>query len=251
MRDLLNYSSEEDEAGDDHSTPASNGIENQSGKVTHQEFIFGYSSTMTTLRILHPPASQIMEYWTVYKSHVDPVVRLLHKPTAEKLFLQASKDQSSLSKSAEPMVFAVYMAAVTALNEEECESRLGISKQTGLRRYRYATEQALSRAGFLSTHEFIVLQAFTLFLVCVRRHQETKDVWALTGLLLRMAHSMGIHRDGSQFGLTHFDTEMRRRLWWQACTLGKRRFDLLHELRNMCLRFRQNYVPLRIKGRTH
>lgn len=37
-----------------------------------------------------------------------------------------------------------------------------------------------------------------------------------------MAHSMGIHRDGKIFGLNPFDTEMRRRLWWQIRILDAR-----------------------------
>ena len=222
MRDLLDYSSGEDDEAEDHSTPESGGFDApQAGRLTHQEFIFGYSSTMTTLRILHPPATQIMTYWNVYKINVDPIVRLLHKPTAEQLFLQAAKDQSSLSKSSEALVFAVYMAVITSLSSDECQTLLGIDRNTGLKRYRHATEQALSRAGFLATQELIVVQAFTLFLVCVRRQEDTKCVWTLTGLLLRMAHSTGIHRDGVQFGLPTFDVEMRRRLWWQVCTLGQ------------------------------
>ncbi len=61
-----------------------------------------------------------------------------------------------------------------------------------------------------------------LFLVCVRRHDDTRFVWSLTGLALRIAQSLGLHRDGTVFGLSPFDTEMRRRLWWQVCILDTR-----------------------------
>jgi hypothetical protein len=220
MRDLLNYSSSDDEhAGEDHSTPSSRNTDG-GGRLTHQEFIFGYSSTMMTLRILHPPANEILTYWSIYQSNVDPVVRILHKPTTQKLFEQAAMDQLTIPKSSEPLVFAVYLSVITSLGPEECQRILKIERDTGLKRYRYATEQALARAGFLSSQEFVIVQAFTLFLTCIRRLADNKDVWTLTGLLLRMAHSLGIHRDGAQFGLSPFDTEMRRRLWWQVCTLG-------------------------------
>ena len=33
---------------------------------------------------------------------------------------------------------------------------------------------------------------------------------------------MGIYRDGSNLGLTIFDAEMRRRIWWQICILDVR-----------------------------
>jgi hypothetical protein len=41
----------------------------------------------------------------------------------------------------------------------------------------------------------------------------------LTGMNLRLAHRLGIHRDGTHLGLPPFETEMRRRLWWQVFIL--------------------------------
>jgi hypothetical protein len=74
----------------------------------------------------------------------------------------------------------------------------------------------------LNTNEIVTVQALVLFLVCVRRHDDTRFVWSLAGLALRIAQSLGLHRDGSVFGLSPFDTEMRRRLWWQVCILDTR-----------------------------
>ena len=74
----------------------------------------------------------------------------------------------------------------------------------------------------MNTNEIVTVQALVLFLVCVRRHDDTRFVWSLTGLALRIAQSLGLHRDGSVFGLSPFDTEMRRRLWWQVCILDTR-----------------------------
>jgi hypothetical protein len=36
----------------------------------------------------------------------------------------------------------------------------------------------------------------------------------MNGLALRMAHSIGLHRDGSKLGISPFESEVRRRLWW-------------------------------------
>lgn len=36
---------------------------------------------------------------------------------------------------------------------------------------------------------------------------------------MRIAQKMGYHRDGSQLNLTPFETEMRRRIWWQIMML--------------------------------
>lgn len=42
------------------------------------------------------------------------------------------------------------------------------------------------------------------------------------GLAIRIAQALGVHRDGEQFGISPFQTELRRRLWWQICTLDVR-----------------------------
>jgi hypothetical protein len=51
----------------------------------------------------------------------------------------------------------------------------------------------------------------------------------MVGLLVRLAQSVGLHRDGSCFPhLSPFEVEMRRRLWWQICFLDARLGD--HEV---------------------
>lgn len=101
-------------------------------------------------------------------------------------------------------------------------TNLGESADKLLKQFRFALEQALSKAHFLNTSEICVVQAFTLFLTTVRRNDDSRFSWTLTGLVIRLAHGMGLHRDGTQFDLTPFETEMRRRLWWNILKLDLR-----------------------------
>lgn len=102
-------------------------------------------------------------------------------------------------------------------------TNFGLEKSKLITQYRFALEQALAKAEFLLTPELVVLQAFILFLVLVRRHDDTRFSWTLTGLAIRMGQSMGLHRDGTSFpGLTPFEIEMRRRLFWALCILDLR-----------------------------
>ena len=48
----------------------------------------------------------------------------------------------------------------------------------------------------------------------VRSENRGQGVWNFSGLALRIAQSMGMHRDGAKLGLCPFQTESRRRLWW-------------------------------------
>ncbi|RFU29030.1 hypothetical protein B7463_g7326, partial [Scytalidium lignicola] len=70
----------------------------------------------------------------------------------------------------------------------------------------------------------------------VRDIYEPRAVWSLTGVAVRIAQGMGLERDGIYLGLPPFETEMRRRIWWQLkmhdfrtaelCGIGK--FQDLH-----------------------
>ncbi|KAH8596754.1 fungal-specific transcription factor domain-containing protein [Bisporella sp. PMI_857] len=191
----------------------------------HQNFIMGYSSSDVNLHDLHPLPSQIPFYWQTFLENVNPLTKIVHRPTMEKVIKEVQHNLDSLSPSTEALMFAIYFSTITSLNADEVRTNFGVAKDTLIKQYRFGTEQALARAGFLNTNEIVTVQAFVLFLVCVRRHDDTRFVWSLTGLAIRLAQSLGLHRDGSKFGLSPFDTEMRRRLWWNVCILDIRASD--------------------------
>ena len=217
MRDILDAPSSEDEdyPSPDHSTSGAS-------STAHQGFLFGYSSLTTSLRGLHPSPSQIFLLGTIWEENVDPLVRILHRPTAKKIMIAASSSTEHLSKSAEALLFAIYFSAIVTLTPAQCQNLLGEEKDYLVNRYRFAVEQALARAGFLNSSSLMVLQAFVFFLVCVRHQDDTRVVWALSGLATHLAQALGVHRDGSHFGLSPFETEMRRRLWWHISVLDSR-----------------------------
>ena len=217
MRDILDDPTDEE---DDHPSPGSGSV--SSASANGPGFLFNFSSTMHSLRTFHPPIRQIPTYWKIFKESVDPIVRILHRPTTEKVVIEATRNLDHLTKTTESTMFAIYYSVVTALDPDECLNVLGFDKEAGLKKYRFAFEQSLARANFLSTQEIEVLLAMTLYLTCARRSDDTRYVWTLVGLLIRLASALGVHRDGSHFDLLPYETEMRRRLWWQICNLDVR-----------------------------
>ena len=218
MRDILDVPSSEDEdeiSSPDQSIPGGS-------SVSHQGFIFGYSSMMNTLRTLHPSPSQLFGLMLIYEENVDPIVRILHRPTMRSIVMKASSNTDILSKSEEVLLFSIYYGAVCSLTPRQCEKQLGENKEQLSNRFRFAVEQALARANFLNSSSLMVLQAFVLFLICVRSQDDTRLVWSLSGLTTHLAQALGVHRDGSNFGLSPYETEMRRRLWWHICILDTR-----------------------------
>ncbi|KAF2638808.1 hypothetical protein P280DRAFT_470847 [Massarina eburnea CBS 473.64] len=208
---LIEHGSEEDT----HDSPDTS-TSQQSG------FIFGYSSSNVDMLSLHPAVERAREYWSIYKQNVDPLVKVLHIPTFEPVLLDAVQHPESVPKSIEPLMFAIYYGSVTSTMPEDCIAKWGETRDELLNKYRFGLEQALSRANFLYCDEMIILQAFVVFMILLRRNDDARKIWTLTGLAVRIAQTLGIHRDGSHFHLKPFEIEMRRRLWWQVCILDAR-----------------------------
>lgn len=166
LKGILNQSSDEDDA-------PSPGVQTQAHS-SQQGFVFGFSSQSVDLLSLHPPPAQIGSYWETYKDRVDPILKLIHIPTLEPTILSAANHLPNLSKGFECLLFAVYYGATTSLSGRECLLKLGEEKSVLLSRYRFAVEQALARAGFLNTEELVVLQAFVIFLMCLRRNSDVR-----------------------------------------------------------------------------
>ncbi|KAF2211648.1 hypothetical protein CERZMDRAFT_112381 [Cercospora zeae-maydis SCOH1-5] len=219
LKGILNQSSDDDEV---NFTVSPGSSSNQLPPSNSQAFVFGFTSQNIDMLSLHPLPGQIKDYWDIFKDRVDPLCKICHVPTLEGTILSSAAHLSNLSRGFECLLFAIYYGTTTSLVAEDCLTMLGEEKSVLLARYRFALQHALARANFLTTEEIVVLQAFVIFLMCLRRNSDARVIWTLTGLVVRIAQTIGIHRDGSHFGLAPFEIEMRRRLWWQVCILDTR-----------------------------
>jgi len=108
------------------------------------------------------------------------------------------------------------------MSTSEVKQNLAFEKKALSAKYKFGIEQALARASFLESSELIVLQALVIYLGCIWSQDEGRTGCVLTRLAIGIAEWMGLHRDGSNFGLPPFECEMRRRLWWLLCVLDSR-----------------------------
>jgi hypothetical protein len=133
------------------------------------------------------------------------------RPAREK----AITNIESIPRGFEALMFAIYSMAVLSLREDECKETLGETRSILLSRYVAATKSALLRARFMSSTSIVVLQALVFHIFSIRDAYEPRAVWTLTGIANRIAEGMGMHIDGTFLGLSPFETEIRRRIWWQ------------------------------------
>jgi len=215
LGDDLEPSSDEDDDGDEavQATP-----QLRASDPLSLAFLSPGSSSVSLLNC-HPTYETAMKLWRLYVDNVDPVVKAVHVPTMQNILQRAAAQPSRVPKATEALVFSIYHFAVISITDEESIKIFGEARTSLLAKFEAALRQALVNAQWLRSTNLAVVQAFELFLLSVRSTYDPQSFWILTGVAVRMAQRLGLHRDGNELGLKPFDTQMRRRIFWQLLPL--------------------------------
>ena len=225
MRDVLDGSSPESDTEDgEPSNRHDADIASSAVRASRNSFLFDPLTGVPPLHEFFPTPSQLLTVFDVFQENVDPVAKIFHRSTLRSTVLDSLENMAQLHKDKAKIVvlFALFYAAITSVNPHDCERLFGEQQKSLLRKYRFAMEQALAKVRFLDTQNLDLLAAMVLFLLCVRRHDTSRYVSSVLGVVLQNARAMGLHRDGTNFGLSPYETEMRRRIWWHICVLDLR-----------------------------
>ncbi|KAL7793875.1 hypothetical protein V8C37DRAFT_377691 [Trichoderma ceciliae] len=154
------------------------------------------------------------QLWHLFVQNVDATIKILHIPTDEVTVFTAIHQPDSVSKDALALVSAVYFATTLTLEPDEAQHILGVDKSNALRTFKREFQMHLAGADMLENPTVVLLQGLGIYLASIRTCYHGRGIWILNGLAVRMAHSIGLHRDGSKLGISPFESEVRRRLWW-------------------------------------
>ena len=192
------------------------------------EFFLNNAATHSSaeLKAMHPNPLIMFRLWQVFLNNINPLTKLLHAPTTQQRLLDASANIGNISKEWEALMFAIYLSAIQSMTDEECQSVMSESKGALVRRYHTAVRSALLRANFIRSLDILLVQAFALYLLSVRQYHEPNSLWVLTGTAIRLGQRIGLHRDGTSVGLSPFETEIRRRVWWRLLALDGQTAEL-------------------------
>lgn len=211
----------EDEEDEEDLTPKSS----SDSQTPQSAAVFGSTlSAPKDLRLLHPSPTHMSQLCALFIENIDPMFKLLYIPSLRSIVSDAISNVDGIPSGTyvEALLFAMYYAAITSLTREECLGLFNDGKESLLAKYRAGMERALSNADFLCTCDLGTLQALAIFLVAVRANDDSLYSWTMLGVAVRLAHSLGLHREGSQSGISQFTQELRRRLWWQLVVLDMR-----------------------------
>jgi hypothetical protein len=95
---------------------------------------------------------------SIFFSNVDPMTRIIHKPTLLRRFDQQLRDTH-------PIAFAIFFSAVNSMTPSAVKETFGARKDILLERFEQGLEVSLARENFLTAASLEVLQGFVLWLV--------------------------------------------------------------------------------------
>ncbi|KAI1098360.1 putative C6 transcription factor [Jackrogersella minutella] len=214
--------------GDESQHPEVGGVGEPIEESTiHENNMFFEPENGYGLEGLHPSFQVLPKLREIYADRIHPLMNVLHLPTFWTSLMNGLRSPQEMPKSLEAAAFAFYLATIHSLGEDECGTFFGAQKSVTQSRYRAAARQTLVKAGFLSTTSIMTLRAYAIFLMCVRSSYQCDTLFVMTGVAVRLGRKMGLHRDGTSLGLPPFETEMRRRLWWQLAHMDFRTADVM------------------------
>jgi Fungal specific transcription factor domain len=193
--------------------------------VPSSNFFFTGNSSQGSLLQFIPAKSIANRLLDQYWDAVHHVARVLHRPTFERqwaYFWECTDHGVEPPASIQALVMGVLLSATISLKADNVAMQFNVPKSTLIDSFQKGVEVALAKANVMRTTRIHTLQAFILYLVAVCRTEVSRSHSALVAAAIKLAECMGLHRDGSHYGLPPVDIHVRRILWYQLCFLDIR-----------------------------
>lgn len=125
----------------------------------------------------YPDAQLALRLWNVYVKSVDPVVKVLHIPTAQSTVLATIMEPRSAPSSTVALTFAIYFAAVTALCHDNTQEPIDLlcERKALLKRYKTALDRLLMVTDLMNRPDMPALQALAIYVVSIRLALESSN----------------------------------------------------------------------------
>ncbi|KAH0541537.1 hypothetical protein FGG08_004012 [Glutinoglossum americanum] len=114
-----------------------------------------------------------------------------------------------------PLIFAIIYGGSISCSAKELSGVFGSTPKANINEKLYnATTKSLSIVSFPRITTIASLSALLIVQTLMIREEQPMTSCMFIGLALRVAQSMGLHRDGSHYGIEPVEAEVRRRVWW-------------------------------------
>jgi hypothetical protein len=114
-----------------------------------------------------------------------------------------------------PLLYAVWYGASVSIPLKTIQTEFDLETRTALSGpFHDEVTRWLQKIGFPRNVSLYGLTAFLMVQTILSKEEEPMTSGLFIGLALRVAQTMGLHRDPAQFGVRSCAAETRRRVWW-------------------------------------
>ncbi|KAL4941657.1 hypothetical protein BDV06DRAFT_178035 [Aspergillus oleicola] len=163
-----------------------------------------------------PPKAVADRLVSRFFNSMEPGVLLFHGPTFQKEYDSFWRQPQDVSLTWLSMLFSMMCLAIRLHQRSKGEPADGIGDpEEACNDFRLHAAYCLIKDRYTTPSKYTI-EALLTYAQCeyFRSADAQHENWVLFGIILRLAMHVGLHRDGSRYpGLSHFDVEMRRRVW--------------------------------------
>ena len=135
-----------------------------------------FNPSMADPKSYFPSRWDAIKLWQAFVTNVDPVIKILHIPTAQATIFAAINQAGNVGDDLNALLFSIFFAAITSLTATDAAALLRQSKSVALNRFKQGLEHSLARANILDIPSMRSLQAMTIYLV---RIPSLISIWIL------------------------------------------------------------------------
>ncbi|PLN86667.1 Zn(II)2Cys6 transcription factor [Aspergillus taichungensis] len=158
-----------------------------------------------------------------FMSGVHAISPIVHPPTIQKLYnafwdwydYSSYSGEPYLDSSFIPLLYAIWYAGSVTISIRTIKSEFTVASRFALSKtYNEEVNRWLTRISFPRSPSLQGLAAYLLVQTILSKEEEPLASSLFVSLAMRVAQTMGLHRDPAKFGIQPYEAEYRRRIWW-------------------------------------
>ncbi|OGM49263.1 C6 transcription factor [Aspergillus bombycis] len=158
-----------------------------------------------------------------FMSGIHAISPVIHPPTILKLYNSFWDwyDYSSYSgdpcpdPSFIPLLYAIWYGGSVTISIRTIKAEFNVSSRSALSKtYNEEVTRWLTKISFPRSPSLQGLAAYLLVQTILSKEEEPLTSSLFISLAMRVAQTMGLHRDPAKFGIKPYEAEYRRRIWW-------------------------------------
>ncbi|RAL16994.1 uncharacterized protein BO97DRAFT_382174 [Aspergillus homomorphus CBS 101889] len=158
-----------------------------------------------------------------FMSGIHAITPVIHPPTIHKLYYSFWDWYDSSSYSGDPcpdpsfipLLYAIWYGGSVTISLRTIKAEFGASSRSTLSKaYNDEVTRWLTKISFPRSPSLQGLAAYLLVQTILAKEEEPLTSSLFVSLAMRVAQTMGLHRDPANFGIGPCEAEYRRRIWW-------------------------------------